>query len=81
MTPATKGVGPSPPHPIPDYVRGFAKIKNIYGLLGYSYWFRHNTNIVLGMTNMLDVSLYSYCTVGAVIIFLIFWPFYSKRLR
>jgi hypothetical protein len=22
-------VGPSPPHPTPDYVRGFAKIKDI----------------------------------------------------
>jgi uncharacterized membrane protein len=37
--------------------------------------------IIFGMNNKLELFFYLHFTIGAVIIFFIFWPFYSKRLK
>lgn len=37
--------------------------------------------IIFGMINRIELFFYLHFTIGAVIIFLIFWPFYSKRLK
>jgi len=37
--------------------------------------------VVLGMIDKIEICLYLYCTIGLLIVFLLFWPFYSKRLK
>ena len=37
--------------------------------------------ILLGVEDGIELFFYLHFTVGAVIIFFIFWPFYSKRLK
>ncbi len=37
--------------------------------------------ILLGLEERIELFFYLHFTVGTVIIFFIFWPFYSKRLK
>jgi len=37
--------------------------------------------ILLGFVENLELFFYFHFTIGAVVVFFIFWPFYSKRLK
>ena len=37
--------------------------------------------VLLGMEDKIELFFYLHFSIGAVAIFIIFWPFYSKRLR
>ena len=37
--------------------------------------------ILLGMEDKIELFFYLHFSLGAVTVFLIFWPFYSKRLK
>jgi hypothetical protein len=37
--------------------------------------------IFLGMGDKIKIFFYLHFSIGALIIFLIFWPFYSKRMK
>lgn len=37
--------------------------------------------ILLGFRDKLESYFYFHFTIGVVVIFLIFWPFYSKKLK
>ncbi len=37
--------------------------------------------IMLGIEDKIEIFLYLYNTIGLITIFLLFWPFYSKRLK
>jgi hypothetical protein len=37
--------------------------------------------ILLGMIDKIELFLYFNFTIGAALIFIIFWPFYSKRMK
>ncbi len=37
--------------------------------------------VSFGLENRMQLFFYFHFTIGAVIIFILFWPFYSKRLK
>lgn len=37
--------------------------------------------VLLGMEDKIELFFYINFTVGAVVIFFLFWPFYSKRMK
>jgi uncharacterized membrane protein len=37
--------------------------------------------VFFGMNDKLELFFYLHFSIGAIIIFFIFWPFYSKRLK
>jgi len=37
--------------------------------------------VLLGMKDKIELFFYLHFSVGAILIFLIFWPFYSKRMK
>jgi hypothetical protein len=37
--------------------------------------------VLIGMKDKIELFFYLHFTVGAVLIFYIFWPFYSKRIK
>jgi len=37
--------------------------------------------VFFGMKSKIELFFYLHFSIGAVIIFLIFWPFYSKRIK
>ncbi|WP_041280503.1 hypothetical protein [Desulfosudis oleivorans] len=37
--------------------------------------------ILFGMEEKIEVFFYLHFSVGAVIVFILFWPFYSKRMK
>jgi len=37
--------------------------------------------VLLGMEDKIELFFYLHFSVGAVIIFLVFWPIYSKRMK
>ena len=37
--------------------------------------------VILGMEDKIELFFYLHFSVGAVAIFFVFWPFYSKRLK
>jgi len=37
--------------------------------------------VLLGMKEKIELFFYLHFSVGAVVIFFLFWPFYSKRMK
>ena len=37
--------------------------------------------VMIGKEDRIEIVLYFHCTVGLILVFLMFWPFYSKRLK
>ncbi len=37
--------------------------------------------ILIGRVDLIELFFYLHFSIGAVIIFFIFWPFYSKRMK
>jgi hypothetical protein len=37
--------------------------------------------VILGMEKWMGMFFYLHFTIGAVVVFILFWPFYSKRLK
>lgn len=36
---------------------------------------------LIGLEDKIEMFFYLHFTVGAVVVFLVFWPFYSKRMK
>jgi len=37
--------------------------------------------LLLGLEDKIELSFYFSFTIGAIVIFFLFWPFYSKRMK